>query len=110
MFSGQFGVSQREDDSEHFRKNPSIDSRRRHSGKEDCGAQKRMLCHGVNGKMSDLFCADLIFLEKERIHFRLGNIFKADASDVCLKNTGLIAAVDFQKSRIALSYIVFIFI
>ncbi|EDK24114.1 hypothetical protein RUMTOR_01790 [[Ruminococcus] torques ATCC 27756] len=44
MFSGQFGVSQREDDSEHFRKNPSIDSRRRHSGKEDCGAQKRMLC------------------------------------------------------------------
>jgi len=36
----------------------------------------------------------------------LENIFKADASDVCLKNTGLIAAVDFQKSRIALSYIV----
>ena len=60
--------------------------------------------------MSDLFCADLIFLEKERIHFRLGNIFKADASDVCLKNTGLIAAVDFQKSRIALSNIVLIFI
>ena len=60
--------------------------------------------------MSDLFCADLIFLEKERIHFRLENIFKADASDVCLKNTGLIAAVDFEKSRIALSYIVFIFI
>lgn len=111
MFSGQFGVSQREDDSEHFRKNPSIDSRRRHSGKEDCGAAETYaVCHGVNGKMSDLFCADLIFLEKERIHFRLENIFKADASDVCLKNTGLIAAVDFEKSRIALSYIVFIFI
>lgn len=73
-------------------------------------AETYAVCHGVNGKMSDLFCADLIFLEKERIHFRLGNIFKADASDVCLKNTGLIAAVDFQKSRIALSYIVFIFI
>lgn len=43
-FQDRFGVSQREDDSEHFRKNPSIDSRRRHSGKEDCGAQKRMLC------------------------------------------------------------------
>ena len=73
-------------------------------------AETYAVCHGVNGKMSDLFCADLIFLEKERIHFRLENIFKADASDVCLKNTGLIAAVDFQKSRIALSYIVFIFI
>lgn len=69
-----------------------------------------MLCVRESMENERSVLRDLIFLEKERIHFRLENIFKADASDVCLKNTGLIAAVDFEKSRIALSYIVFIFI